>query len=153
MKKYLKYILWIVAFFILSEFLINVGLNSTYKIIKERNELSQVNIYQAEATLVNGRIRGIITNDETNYDISGKYLKIDLYSERDVLLGSKYIEIGTLEINETKAFEMFFKLENVTYYKMEIVDEPIKVDETPFFSEEFLQSKVIYWVIIAMLIW
>lgn len=152
MKKYLKYILWIVGFFILSEFLINVGLNSTYKTINGKNDIHQVNVYQSQATLVNGRIRGIITNSDTNYDISNKYLKIDLYSERDVLLGTKYIEIGTLDINETKAFEMFFKLENVTYYKMEIVDEAINTDDTPFFSEEFLQGKVIYLVIIAMLI-
>lgn len=152
MKKYLKYILWIVGFFILSEFLINVGLNSTYKTINRKNDIHQVNVYQSEATLVNGRIRGIITNSDTNYDISNKYLKIDLYSERDVLLGTKYIDIGTLDINETKAFEMFFKLENVTYYKMEIVDEAINTDDTPFFSEELLQGKVIYLVIIAMLI-
>ncbi len=60
MKKFLKYILWILAIFIFSNFLIEVGLNSNYKTIERRDEISQVNIYQAEATKVNGRIRGYI---------------------------------------------------------------------------------------------
>ena len=62
MGTFLKYILWIIAFFIFSNFLIEVGLNSNYKKIERRDELSVVSIYQAEATKVNGRIRGFINN-------------------------------------------------------------------------------------------
>ena len=61
-KSYFKYIIWIVLFFIFSEFLINVGLNSNYRDIERKDNVSQVSIYQADATKVNGRIRGIIKN-------------------------------------------------------------------------------------------
>ena len=56
-KSYFKYIIWIVLFFIFSEFLINVGLNSNYRDIERKDNVSQVSIYQADATKVNGRIR------------------------------------------------------------------------------------------------
>ena len=73
LKTLFMYASWVILFFIFSNFLINVGLNATYKPIERRDNVSQVNIYQAEATLVDGRIRGIITNSETE-DLSGKYL-------------------------------------------------------------------------------
>ena len=94
LKKYFIYILLLVGFFILSNFLINVGLNSTYKkITRKEDNLSQVVIYQEEATFVNGRIKGIVSNTST---INDKYIKFDFYSERNVKLGSKYIEIDNL---------------------------------------------------------
>ena len=83
LKTLFMYALWIVLFIIFSEFLINVGLNSSYRPIERRDSVSQVNVYQAEATLVNGRIRGLITNSETD-NISNKYLEFDFYSKRDV---------------------------------------------------------------------
>ena len=39
LKKYFIYILLLVGFFILSNFLINVGLNSTYKKITRKEEI------------------------------------------------------------------------------------------------------------------
>lgn len=65
MGTFLKYVLWLIAFFIFSNFLIEVGLNSNYKKIERRDEFSGVSIYQAEATKVNGRIRGFISNSRT----------------------------------------------------------------------------------------
>ncbi len=99
MKTFLKYALWLVLFMIFSEILINVGLNSTYEKIKRQDNVSQVNVYQAEATVVNGRIRGLITNSQEQ-NLSGKFLEIEFYSKRDVFLGRKYIQIEQLETNK-----------------------------------------------------
>lgn len=121
MKTFLKYALWVIGFFILSEFLINVGLNSTYKDIERRDANSQVSIYQAQATLVNGRIKGIVTNSEPE-ELNGKYICIDFYSKRDVFLGRKYIQVENLGENESKPFEAYFKLKDVASYEVSIVD-------------------------------
>ena len=75
-KTLFMYASWVILFIIFSEFLINVGLNSAYKPIERKDNVSQVNVYQAEATLVNGRIRGLITNSETD-NISNKYLEFN----------------------------------------------------------------------------
>ena len=153
MKTFLKYALWIIGFWILSNFLIEIGLNSSYdKITRRDNIVTQVEVNQAEATLVNGRVKGTIKNSTEN-NLSGKYIRFDFYSPRDLLLGTKYIEVGDLEENGSKDFEIYFKLQDVESYDVKVTDEIEEVDDTPFFSKEFLQSKVIYWVILAIIIW
>lgn len=150
MKTLFKYALWVVLFIIFSEFLINVGLNSTYKKIERKDNIEQVNIYQAEATKVNGRIRGIITNSESE-DLSGKYIRIQLFSVRDVFLGEKYIEIHQLEENETQNFELLFKAQDVNYYTVDIVDEKPETEELEIIPEEWTKPEIILATVVAML--
>ena len=150
LKTFLIYALLIIGFFILSEFLINVGLNSTYKPIERRDNISQITIYQAEATLVNGRIRGVVTNSQPD-ELSNKFIRIDFYSERDVFLGKKYVALEDIQPNETKSFEVFFKLEDVEYYSMSIVDEK-EEGEIELIPEEFTKPEIILLTIFTMLI-
>lgn len=150
MKTLFKYALWVVLFIIFSEFLINVGLNSTYKKIERKDNIEQVNIYQAEATKVNGRIRGIMTNSESE-DLSGKYIRIQLFSVRDVFLGEKYIEIHQLEENETQNFELLFKAQDVNYYTVDIVDENPETEELEIIPEEWTKPEIILATVVAML--
>lgn len=145
------YALWVVLFIIFSEFLINVGLNSSYKPIERRDNVSQVNVYQAEATLVNGRIRGLITNSETD-NISNKYLEFDFYSERNVFLGKKIIDINELQAGETQNFEILFKLENVDYYTVSVLDERPKGEEIEILPEGWTTTDIIIATAITLLI-
>lgn len=150
-KTLLMYASWVVLFFILSDFLINVGLNASYKPIERRDNVAQVNIYQAEATLVNGRIRGLITNSQPD-NLSGKYLEIDFYSERDVFLGRKFIDINQLQENETQNFEVLFKLEDVAYYNVSVVDERPDTEEIETIFDEMTRPEIILATAITLLI-
>lgn len=153
MKTFLKYALWVIGFMILSEFLINVGLNSTYKDITRKDNLVQVSVYQAEATLVNGRMRGIITNSEQE-DLNGKYVRIDFYSKRDVFLGSKYIEINNLTQNQTQSFEIFFKLKDVASYEIKIVNEKEPGSEIEIIPKDLTKSEIFAATFLALImIW
>ena len=151
LKTLFKYVLMIVGFFILTEFLIQVGLNTKYEDIKRIDNISQVNIYQAEATLVNGRIRGIITNTNAE-DLSNKYVRIDFYSERNVLLGRKYIEINNLQANESQAFEVFFKLEDVSSYEVVITDHKEPEQEIEFIPKDLTKGEIILGTVLTFLI-
>lgn len=151
METFLKYTLWLVGFIILSEFLINVGLNSNYDDLKRKDNNNQINIYQAEATLVNGRIRGIVTNSEAN-DISNKYLKFEFYSARNVFLGNKYVQIQELPNGESQNFEIFFKLEDVEYYQVSIVDEKDNSEEIELIPEEYTRPEIILLTVVTLLI-
>lgn len=123
LKTFAKYAIWIILFWILSDILIYFGINSTYKKIEKLDTTSsQITISRAEATKVNGRINGTINNNEEN-NLSGKYLKIDLYSSIGNLLGTNYLEIGRLGDNETKEFETYFKIQDVTAYEISVVDQ------------------------------
>lgn len=146
-KTLFKYALWLVLFIIFSNFLINVGLNSTYKPIERKDNVEQVNIYQAEATLVNGRIRGLIKN--TNGELSGKYVKIDFYSERDVLLGSNYVQIGN---EEEQSLEVLFKQDNVKSYEISIVAQKEPGEEISIIPEDLTTSEIVVATVITLLI-
>ena len=151
LKKYFIYILLLVGFFILSNFLINVGLNSTYKkITRKEDNLSQVVIYQEEATFVNGRIKGTIKNSDKDY-LTGKYLKIDLYSKRNVLVGKKYIDITTTQNNTTQDFSMYFELKDVTSYEVSIVDHK-EEGEIELIPKEMTKPEIIVLTAITLLI-
>ena len=148
LKKYFIYILLLVGFFILSNFLINVGLNSTYKkITRKEDNLSQVVIYQEEATFVNGRIKGIVSNTSA---INDKYIKFDFYSERNVKLGSTYIEIDKTKVD--MPIEIYFKLRDVSYYTITTVNEKDKSGEIDLIPKDLTKPEVLVGTAIAMLI-
>lgn len=150
MKKYFLYIVLLILFALFTEFLIAVGLNSTYKPMKSNaDSISQVDVYQEESTKVNGRIRGMIKNDKDN-PIEEKYLKFDFYSERGVNMGSKYIEID--KNKEEQPFEAFFKLNNVSNYKMSFVNEKDPAGEIEFISKDLNKPEIIIGTIVTMLL-
>ena len=151
LKTFLKYALWLIGFFILSNFLIYVGLNSSYRDIERRDSVEEVQVYKAEATKVNGRIRGIIQNiDEKN--LAGKYVEIDMYSKRDVFLGREYIQIEASEQGGPQAFEMLFKLQDVASYEVGIVDEKQEGGELELLDTDLTTQEIIVLTAFTFLI-
>ena len=148
MKTFLKYALWVIGFFILSELLINVGLNVQYKPIERKDNIEQVQFYQAEATLINGRMRGVIKNDGEE-DISNKYVEVDFYSERDVYLGKKYIKVNELSKEDIQSIEILFELNEVGYYEVKIVDQKDDLPEIKEVIQEMLTPELIVKTIIV----
>lgn len=149
MKKYFIYIITLVVFALFTEFLIAVALNSNYKYISCASEkLENVEIYQSEATKVNGRIRGIIKNSEDN-KIDKNYLKIDYFSARDVNMGCSYVEID--KEKEEIPFEVFFKLENVSYYKLSFVNQKDSKGEIDFIPKDLTKPEILIGTALAML--
>lgn len=147
-KTFLKYALWIILFIIISELIIDVGLNSQYRDIKRKDNIEQVQIYQAEATLVNGRIRGIISNNGEE-DISNKFVRINFYSKRDGYLGKKYIEINQLNKDETQPLEVLFELQDVGSYEVQIVDEKEPTPEIKEVLKEMITPELIVKTLIV----
>lgn len=150
MKTFLKYTLWVILFFIFSNIMINLNIEATYQNIGRKDNLEQITVYQAQATKINGRIKGTIYNDSNN-KIINKYLRIDLYSERDVFLGSKYIDVSLMRENETRDFEAYFKVQNVDYYEMKFTDEKSE-GELPEMLKDLTKSQVIFGTVLTFLI-
>lgn len=150
MKTLTLYVLAIIGFFLFSELLINASLESEYTKIGRRDEISQVVITQAEATRVNGRIKGSVINSEEN-PINGKYLKFDFYSSRDVLKGTKYIDISGLQQNELQEIEMHFKLEGVSYYTISIVDEKTE-KEIELLPQDLNKTQIVIATFLALIV-
>lgn len=150
MKTLTLYVLAIIGFFLFSELLINASLESEYTKIWRRDEISQVVITQAEATRVNGRIKGSVINSEEN-PINGKYLKFDFYSSRDVLKGTKYIDISGLQQNQLQEIEMHFKLEGVSYYTISVVDEKTE-KEIELLPQDLNKTQIVIATFLALIV-
>lgn len=147
-KTFAKYAIWFILFWILSDILIYFGINSTYKDIEKKSEISsQITVNNAEATKVNGRINGTVKNNDEN-DLSGKFLKVDLYAESGNLLGTNYLQIGSLGVVETKSFETYFKIQDVKSYDISIVDEKSTED---YSSDKFMTEDMSKIAIIGLL--
>ena len=146
LKRFLKYIIWLVLFFIFSEFLINVGLASSYKPLERKDSFEQVVIQDAESTLVNGKIIGTINNPA---EIDGKYLRIDIYSERNMLLGTRYIDLE--KATSSQEFKVFYELEDSTTYEISIVNE--KTDqELKIIPDEWTKPEIVLATALTFLI-
>ena len=150
MKTLAKYVIWLVLFYIFSNLMIYLNIESTYQNIGRKDNLPQVTVYQAQATKVNGRIKGSIYKSEA-HKITNKYLRIDLYSERDVFLGSKYIDVSTMRDSETRNFEEYFKVQDVDYYEMKFVDEK-EEGELPEMLKDLTKEQVILGTFLTFLI-
>ena len=150
MKTLTLYVLAIIGFFLFSELLINASLESEYTKIGRRDEISQVVITQAEATRVNGRIKGSWINPEEN-PINVKYLKFYFYSSRDVLKGTKYIDISGLQQNELQEIEMHFKLEGVSYYTISVVDEKTE-KEIELLPQDLNKTQIVIATFLALIV-
>ena len=146
LKRFLKYVIWLVLFFIFSEFIINVGLASSYKPLERKDSFEQVVIQDAESTLVNGKIIGTINNPA---EINGKYLKIDIYSERNMLLGTRYIDLE--KATSSQEFKVFYELEDSTSYEISIVNE--KTDqELKIIPDEWTKPEIVLATALTFLI-
>ena len=145
LKTFLIYALLIIAFWIFSDILIYVSINSTYAHTDTRvyTNSPEIIIGESKATYVNGFVKGSIKNNTDNI-INDKYLKIDLYSARDVKLGTKYVKIQNLEPNKYQNFEMWYKFTDVEYANISVVENINNVTE-----EEFLSQKTATYLVLG----
>lgn len=149
MKTFGLYALCIILFFIFSNIMINLAIKTSYSPINvniETRENIDINITTAKATYVNGIIEGRLKNTGANID--KLYVKIDLYSERDILLGTKYVEINDFRQGENREFEMGFKFTDVDYAKIKLVKEP-DVNAT---NDNFVSDKIKGFALITAVI-
>ena len=147
LKTFAKYIIWIALFWIFSDILIYAGLNSTYKDISSKNSVPDgIQIIQMQATKVNGRIKLRVNQA----DLSGKYLKVELYSDSGKTLGVEYLEIGTIAEGNTKTLEKYFKITDVKSYNIAVVDEP--GESTEGFVDTAMSTITVALILIKLLI-
>ena len=151
LKRFLLYLIIGLAFFIFSDLLINIGLNTTYKKIEGKNNIEQIDITRAEATLVNGRIFGKL-NTQMSSELYKKYIKLDLYSENDILLGTKYIDIRSLATNNN-SFETYFKFQGVKRYEISLVDEKAEEKSGELFDIKLSKTQILLGVLTALVLY
>lgn len=124
LKRFFIYFLIALAFYFLSNIAIIHILKSTYKdkLSNVNTDSSQIEITEFQTTLTNGYIKGIVKND-TGEDMTDKVVKVDLVSPRGVVVGTKYVDVGTIRAGETKEFETRFNYDNVESANVSLIDK------------------------------
>lgn len=150
MKTFGLYALCIILFFIFSNIMINFAIKGTYKSIGSDVILQEdlkINIKDVKATYVNGYVEGNIKNIGEDVDMA--YVKIDLYSKRDNLLGTKYVKIPNIRKNETREFRTGFEFTEVKRAQIQIVNEVEEnVTEEQFSTTEMRFAKLLATIIL-----
>ena len=122
LNKDFKIVLLVVAGFLISGFLIFIGLNVNFKPIESNSEYpSQISIEKAEAAKTQARIYGYVQNSETN-NLNSKYIKVSIFNSKNENVETKYLKIENLSKNERKLFKASFNQKDVKSYTLEIVD-------------------------------
>ena len=144
------YALCVIVFFIFSNFMIDIIIKSTYNPIDiYENELIgiKLDINEAQATYVNGYIGGMIKSDE---EMSKSFLKIDLYSKRDVCLVTKYVILDNVSQGEVRKFRMGFKFTDVEYAQISRVDEITNETNDEEFKSDNLNGAILIATVILL---
>ena len=144
LKTFGKYILALVAFYIFSQVMIFIGLNTTYNSIDLKGNIPQgVSISSAQGTSVNGEIKGNISEE-----LNSNYIKFNFYTNADTLAGSYYVNTSEIK-NEN--FEFYFKLNYIDSYSVELTDEAPQVSSSDEFSLQEYKGNILFAALVALI--
>ena len=133
MTSFRNYFVWIIAFFVISVILENALINDMYKPIMgsadgnvtftgKLNTDLEVTVEDARATNMNGYLLIKVKN------ITGHYIdkccaKIQLYTDRNVLAATKYVDISNFDVNQIKEFKINFKGNEIGSYAVTLQED------------------------------
>ena len=121
-KKFIMYAIWVILFFIFSQIMINVAINTTYKSKNIEVKTEYISEAKAQATSING-FTEIKLDKDVEKNISEKYIKLEAYSNNNTQMGTKYINIGNAQKNDDGKIEIRFNFNKVDKVVLDIIDE------------------------------
>lgn len=134
MKLFRTWLILFILFYLFVDFICFASIKLTYKNLNSYEILvdnPKIEIIEAKGTYANGYIKGSLTNT-TNNLIENKFIKVELFSDRNVNLGTEYIKIEKLDLAKTMDFEVKYSYTDVSNYKIDIVDEMPNPEEIQF---------------------
>ncbi len=144
LKKFLMYGSWVLLFFIFSQVMIYIAINTTYKYKNVEVYTSNITEAEVQATSINGFAKGKLKSGLQN-----KYIQIECYSKNNTLMGTKYIKVET---NEEQEFEIRFNYSRVDNAKINIVNEiPQDIKEEQTVSDPEMNAAMIISALILLI--
>lgn len=133
MKTFFIYFLIFIGFYIVSSLLIDAYIKTSYYKISSYEinvDKASVTIMSAKASKDDGHIEGKIYNN-TEENITDKYMKVELFSDNNISLGKEYVKIDELNPKDIKDFKINFTCDNVKNFKITLItpEEKAKEDE------------------------
>ncbi len=133
MRTFLLYALGIIGFFVLSLILEDALIGNMYKKmdgnIQDNGYAIVVEGVSGRSTNVNGFMKFRLSNTSSSKQ-NNYYAKIDLYSKRGLLAATKYVDVGDIEPNGYKDYEVKFKGTELKGYNISVISESEIPDKT-----------------------
>ena len=131
MKTFAIYLLLFMGLYVVSNILISAYIKTSYHKI-ESYEIKEsqltVTIISAKSSKDGGYIEGKISNG-TDEKVTNKYMKVELYSEKNVNLGEEYVKIDEVNPGELKNFKISFSCDNVKHFVITFLTQEEKEAE------------------------
>lgn len=125
MKTFLIYLILVIVVILSTDFIAEICLQSGYKPIPQYEIATtspKIEVVEAKTTKANGVIKGDVTNT-TNTLQQNLFLKIELLSDIGNKLGTEYLQIGNLQPEQKKEFELKYRYSNVSTFVISTTSE------------------------------
>ncbi len=150
-KKFFMYAIWVIVFFIFSQIIIYVTLNTTYKNITIELKKDIFKEVEAKATSINGYVKYKI-DESIETEIKDKYIKVETYSKNGTQMGSKYIKVNDTTKDKDGKEELRFNFNRVDKIELDIVDEiPLNVTEEQKHSDPRLKGVMLISALVLLI--
>ena len=119
-----RWFLWGLLLFVFVGVCTVICVKSFYQPIKTfeiQDKEPTITVEEAKKTSTNGYVKGTVTNTSES-ELKGKFIKFTFYTKNNVDIGKEYIEIGSMQPQETKTYEAKFKYPNVERFIVTITD-------------------------------
>ena len=138
MKTFSLYLLMVIVTYFLVNFFSFWYIKTTYKIITQYTVDTTnpvVTIQEAQATAVNGYIRGSYKNISKEFTEKQR-IKIEMFSENGTEVGTKYITMEELKPEQKQEFEIKFNFINVKSFRVTTADLNNEVPQKELKSDD-----------------
>ena len=132
MKKFFKYLIWLILLYLLVNGLTYLATKDDYRDLTNFNiatESPKIEVTESKSAYTHGYIKGQVTND-TGKHITKTYLQIDFYNKDGVWLGKETKELESFNLNETIKFDISYTYTDVNKIRLSISDEIIEAPKT-----------------------
>lgn len=147
MQTFLKYALWIILFYLFSNFAISTMIKTTYRNVgKDNIHIQQadngfeINVDRADSNRRQAYFTGTVKNNSDKV-IDRQYVKVESYY-KGKLMQEKYMAFENMQPGEERKFKLLYNVGKIDEYKVSYVDEipenRTKVDDAIDNVKDFL---------------
>lgn len=125
MKKFLKYLIWLVLLYLIVNGLTYLATKDDYKELTNytiSTDSPKIEVTESMVAYTHGYIKGQVTNN-TGEHIQKTYLQLDFYDKDGIYLGKEYKPLEYFNSNETIKFDVDYTYTNVSKIKIGISNQ------------------------------
>lgn len=132
MKKFFKYLIWLILLYLLVNGLTYVATKDNYKDLNNfviATESPKIEVTECKSAYTHGYVKGQVTNDTGNH-IQKTYLQLDFYDKDSIWLGKETKELESFNVNETIKFDINYTYTDVNEIRLTISNKVIEAPKT-----------------------